>query len=335
MTRFIALDGTFDAGVTSAAADPNIVAGTLLLYDFSRSDCWDGDPTHAVHNLAVAQAAQLLPEAQDGTFDGPLGNIRQANGALQMGRELARLKIGNAALVDYMVGRDIVLSAFFRPIDALPRKWVPGMTVAAGDVISHTIDPNLVGGVDARDVWTVTQAGVWDDIDPQYFEFGVHTYGSAKAIRGVVTGVGPTYGVPALGNVLGVASAAPLNTGNYHMEFAFLSANQMVEQVKINAAATSETDQIGAFTAGASGGRRLATAPINKQLSLYAEDFANPLFNAAAGITAANPVGPRMELHRLLIEDRAVSQRTLSEIFEGEREAFARISPARGLLGSW
>lgn len=334
MTRILGLDTAFDFGVIKSPIDPNVTAGSILLYDFSRSDCWAGDPTHAVHNLVPAQATSFTAAAQDGSFDGPLANIRRSGGALQLGRELARLKIGNTALIDYFVGHNIAVAAFARQIDAPTlRKWVPGMAVALGDVLYHTITPTLVGGADAREIWTVTQAGTMDATEPQYFGNAEHTYGTAKAIRGVVTGVGPAYGTPGLIHILGLAPSAPLNTSNYVMEYAFLSGTEMVEQAKINCTATNTLSHIGSFTAATSGGRGLSSAPTNKQLSLYAEDFANPLFNAAAGITGANTVGPRLCLYRLHIEDLGASGRSLAAFYGGERDAFARTNPARGLLG--
>lgn len=334
MTRILGLDTAFDFAVTKSSIDPNVTTGSILLYDFSRSDCWDGDPTHAVHNLVPAQATSLTGTMQDGNFDGPLANIRQSGGALQLGRELARLKIGTTALVDYFIGRNIAVTAFARQIDApVLRKWVPGMDVALGDVLYHTITPTLVGGADAREVWKVTQAGTMDGTEPQYFGNAEHTYGSAKAIRGVVTGPGPTYGIPSLIHILGLAPTAPLNTSNYVMEYAFLSASEMIEQAKINCTATNPSSHVGSFTAATSGGRGLGSAPTNKQLSFYAEDFANALFNAAAGITGANTVGPRLCLYRLHIEDLGTSGRSLAAFYGGERDAFARTNPARGLLG--
>lgn len=335
MTRILGLDGAFDSGLRTAPVDPNISAGSLLLYDFARADCWDGDPAHSVHNLIGPQATTLTGGAQDGGLDGPAGNIRLSSGALQIGRDLTRLKVGATSLIDYMVGKNIAVAAFTRSIDApVLRKWVPGMTVVLGDVLYHTITPTLVGNNDIRDVWTVTQSGTWDGVEPQYFGLAEHAYGSAKAIRGVVNGDGPTYGIAGLGHVLGLASAAPLDTTNYQMEYAFLSGTELIELAKINATATSATEHLGSFTSGVTGGRGIASMPVKKQLSFYAEDFSNPMFNAVDGLSSANTQGPRLSLYRLHLEDLGLSGRPLAAFLAGEREAFARISPARGLLAS-
>ena len=331
MTRVLVLDGAFDAGVTTAPVDPNESLGSIVLYDFARDDCWDGDPTSGVTNLVAPRATAITGAAQSGAFDGNLANIRRADGALQIGRDLARLKIGGVTLTNYMVGRNIAVSAFYRGIQQTPmRKWVAGMAVEQGEVIYHTMDPNLFGGADIREPWTVTRSGVWSATEPQYFsDAGAeYDYGTARAYRGVQR-PGSLYTLPVAGNVLGTSTVEPLTYSSNTMETSFLSAGQLLERAKINATATSADAYKGPFAVGVDGSRRLATAPTKRQLAFYCEDFATQIYNSIDA-----PDATRIGLYRLHIEDLTVSGRSLADFYDGERDAFARISPARGLLGA-
>lgn len=320
----------FDSSVPVFRNDAVQSAGSLLLLDFSRDDCWNSG---TLVNLAADTATVLTGAAQTPTLSTPtIGNSRRLNHALGLGAANTHVVLPTT-LVDYIANKNIAYSVFQRYINTPQASlipWTASLPVNLNDIVYSGVT-----------VYTVTVAGTLGVTAP------VHLIGSGAATNGTAT---LTAGVKTTVSAYGIAAPNASGTlwlGNgYPTSYNIISTGTTAHVTpyslgynmwSINHITTSPArSSINGLLSGT--GRQLTTTqvptiPSSKTLRLGHEMFnATSLYNATAGAVPQNLNGVFLDIYRIHIEDLDVSGRTHDEFYAAEAAFFRTYHPARALM---
>lgn len=320
----------FDSSVPIFRNDAVQSAGSLLLLDFSRDDCWNSG---TLVNLAADTATVLTGAAQTPTLSTPtIGNSRRLNHALGLGAANTCV-ILPTTLVDYIANKNIAYSVFQRYINTPQASliaWTASLPVALNDVVYSGVT-----------VYTVTTAGTLGTTAP------THLIGSAAAANGTAI---LTPGVKTTASTYGIAAPNASGTlwlGNgYPTSYNIVSTGTLAHVTPygqgynmwaINHITTSPSrSSINGLVSGT--GRQLTSTqvpsiPSSKTLRLGHEIFNAPsLYNATAGTVPQNLNGVFLDVYRIHIEDLDVSGRTHDEFCAAEAAFFRTYHPAKALM---